>query len=114
MSEEIQEGARSMGGKKASPQARDRLQSRVLVAMVGGWLVLESLSALRAMYQTSHKGSDFVRLNVEIVAISVAFALIVLRLRAATPVAAAFGGMICLILLWGTALPNYGLMRSGL
>jgi uncharacterized protein (TIGR00297 family) len=100
--------------RKAIPQARDQLQSRVLVAVVGGWLILESLSALWAMYETSRKDSDFARLNIEIVAISVAFALIVLGLRAATPVAAAFGGMICLNLLWGTASADDGVMRSGL
>jgi uncharacterized protein (TIGR00297 family) len=66
------------------------------------------------MYETSRKDSDFARLNIEMVAISVAFALLVRGLRAATPVAAAFGGMICLILLWGTASPHDGVMRSGL
>ncbi len=114
MGEEMQGVETDTGWRKAIPQARDRLQAQVLVAMVGGWLLIETLSALWGMYETSRKDSDFARLNVEIVAASVVFALIVLGLRAATPVAAAFGGMICLILLWGTASPHYGVMRSSL
>jgi uncharacterized protein (TIGR00297 family) len=67
------------------------------------------------MYESwRNTNADVARLDVEIVAASVVFALIVLGLRAATPVAAAFGGMICLILLWGTASPHDGVMRSGL
>jgi uncharacterized protein (TIGR00297 family) len=86
-----------------------------LVWVVGGWLVLESLSALWWMYGPWRAAnSDVVRLNVGIVAVSVVFALIVLGLRAATPLAAAFGGMICFVLLWGTASPDHGVMRSGL
>ena len=114
MGEEIPGVEEDTRWRKAIPEARDRLQSRVLVAMAGGWLLIESLSALWVMYETPDKESDFVRLDVEIVVASVVFALIVLGLRAATPVAAAFGGMICLILLWGTASPHYGVMRSSL
>ena len=112
MGEEMQGVEADTGWRKAIPEARDRLQAQVLVAMVGGWLLIESLSALWRMYETSRKDSDFARLNVEIVAASVVFALIVLGLRAATPAAAAFGGMIspdsslgnCISALWSDAV----------
>ena len=46
MGEEMQGVETDTGWRKAIPQARDRLQSQVLVAMVGGWLLIETLSAL--------------------------------------------------------------------
>src|SRR5579864_8426132 len=115
MGEEMQGVEGDTGWRKTIPEQRDRLQSRVLVWVVGGWLVLESLSALWWMYGPwRNANSNVSQLNVEIAVVSLVFAVIVLGLRAATPVAAAFGGMICLFLLWRTASPDHGVMRSGL
>jgi uncharacterized protein (TIGR00297 family) len=115
MGEEIQRAEEDTGWRKAIPEARDRLQSRVLVAVVGAVLALESLSALWWMCKGWHtRDTVFGLLDVEIVTVSVVFALIVLGLRAATPVAAVFGGIICLVLLWGTASVEHGVARSGL
>jgi len=50
----------------------------------------------------------------EIVGISVAFAGLVLSLRAATVAGAFFGGMICFLLVNGTASSQYTIVRSGL
>jgi uncharacterized protein (TIGR00297 family) len=115
MGEEMQGVEGDTGWRKTIPEQRDRLQSRRLVWVVGGWLVLESLSALWWMYGPwRNANSNVSQLNVEIAVVSLVFAVIVLGLRAATPVAAAFGGMICLFLLWRTASPDHGVMRSGL
>jgi len=111
MGEEMQGIEGDTGWRKAIPEARDRLQSRVLVAVVGGILALESLSALWGM---NWDYLSFRRLNVEFLTISIVFALIVLGLRAATPAAATIGGMICLLVLRGTSSLDYSVVRSGL
>jgi uncharacterized protein (TIGR00297 family) len=115
MGEEIQEVERDTGWRKAIPQARDRLQSRVLVIVVGILLALETVAILRQVY--SKWGEQNVREHIllaEIVGISMAFAGLVLCLRAATVTGAAFGGMICFLLVSGTASSQYSIVRSGL
>jgi uncharacterized protein (TIGR00297 family) len=115
MGEEIQEVERDTGWRKAIPQARDRLQSRVLVGVVGVLLALETVAALRQIYFIW--GGQNVREHIlvaEIVGISVAFAGLVLSLRAATVAGAIFGGMISFTLLNRTASSQYTIVRSGL
>jgi uncharacterized protein (TIGR00297 family) len=77
--------------------------------------VVVTLSVLRQAYFLW--GTDRVEELIDIakiVGISVAFACLVLALRAATVAAALFGGMICLILVSGTASSQYSIARSGL
>jgi uncharacterized protein (TIGR00297 family) len=115
MGEEIQRVERDTGWKKAIPEARDRLQSRVLVGVVGTLLVLDTVAGLRQVYFLwSTYGTGEVHLLEKIVGISIAFACLVFVLRAATPAGALSGGMICLILLNGTSSSRLTILRSGL
>lgn len=100
---------------KAIPQARDRLQSQLLVGVAGTLLALETVAVLRQLY--SIWGGQSVREHIllaEIVGISVVFAGLVLTLRAATVAGALFGGMISFLLVSGTASSQYTIVRSGL
>jgi uncharacterized protein (TIGR00297 family) len=101
--------------RKAIPERRDRLQSRVLVGMVGSLLILETTVVFRQpFFPWGMGGANEPILLAKIVGISVAFACLVLILRAATAAGAMFGGLICLILMSGTTSPRFILMRSGL
>ncbi len=97
--------------RKAIPGARDRLQSRWLVGVVGSLLALLSLETLRMGFLFAVQPGKFL-LNV--LAVSVGFALLVLMLRAATPAGAVCGGMICLVVTWGTGSAAGSVLRSGL
>jgi uncharacterized protein (TIGR00297 family) len=115
MGEEMEGVEGDTGWRKAIPQTRDRLQSRVLVGVVGVLLGLETVAVLRQVY--SIWGEQNVREHIllaEVVGISVAFAGLVLSLRAATGAGAFFGGMICFLLVNGTASSQYAIVRSGL
>jgi uncharacterized protein (TIGR00297 family) len=115
MGEEMQEGARDRGWRKAIPEARDRLQSKWLVWVVGTLLALETASVLRQGYFLWSMGTTAeLILIAKIVGISIAFACLVLALRAATLGGALVGGMICLILLYGTSSSRDTILRSGL
>ena len=114
MGEEIG-GEEESGWKKTIPEARDRLQSRMLVWVAGTLLVLDAILELQQAYLlwgTDRTGE--LTLIARIVGISVAFACLVLALRAATVAGALFGGMICLTLVSGTASSRYTIARSGL
>jgi hypothetical protein len=103
------------GWKKAIPEARDRVQSRVLVWVVGILLVVEIIAVSQQSYFTW--GEQDVREHIflaKILGISIAFAVLVLFLRAATVAGALFGGMICFLLVSGTSTSEYTLVRSGL
>jgi uncharacterized protein (TIGR00297 family) len=101
--------------RKAIPERRDRLQSRVLVGLVGTLLALTTFSVLRQVYSTwGGTGVDERILLAETVGISVIFAGLVLTLRAATVAGAIFGGVICFLLVYGTASSQYMIVRSGL
>ena len=50
MGEEMQGVEGDTGWRKAIPEARDRLQSRVLVGVVGILLALETVAVLRQVY----------------------------------------------------------------
>jgi uncharacterized protein (TIGR00297 family) len=83
----------------AIPPARGRLQSRLLV-----WVVMPILCVLDAG-RTVGLTLDAPRLHtlvLESVGISLCFALLAWRLKAATPKAAASGGVICLCVMYGT------------
>jgi uncharacterized protein (TIGR00297 family) len=115
MGEEIQGVEEDTRWRKAIPEARDRLQSRVLVVVVGILLALETVAILRQVYFIW--GEQNVREHIllaEIVGICTAFAGLVLSLRAATVGGALFGGMICFLLVSGTASSQYTMVRSGL
>lgn len=103
------------GWKKAIPRGRDRLQSRVLVWVVGTLLILETVPILRQIYFLwgTNRTSELHTLA-KVVGISVVFACLVLILRAATLAGALSGGLICLILLNGTSSSRYTIIRSGL
>ncbi len=96
---------------KAILPARDRLQSRLLVWTFGTSLTLLSIRTISVALSGS--GPDRRHLIGE-VAISLIFALLAWRLKAATPAAAACGGAICLLLTdfaWSQP-PSF--LRSGL
>jgi uncharacterized protein (TIGR00297 family) len=115
MSEEMPGGEDDTGWRKAIPETRDRLQSRVLVIVMGVLLALETIRILQQVYFLW--GEQNVREHIllaEIVGISVAFAGLVLFLRAATVAGALLGGMISFLLLSGTASSQYTIVRSGL
>jgi uncharacterized protein (TIGR00297 family) len=110
MGEEMQRGE----GRKAIPEGRDRLQSRVLVGVVGALLVLETFAVLQTVYFILRE--QRLRENVlliEILGISVVFAGLVLSLRAATAAGALFGGFICFLLVSGTTSSQSMVVRSG-
>jgi uncharacterized protein (TIGR00297 family) len=104
MGEEMQGVEGDTGWRKAIPEPRDRLQSRVLVVVVGILLALETVAVLREQNVRDHI----------IVGISLAFPGLVLSLRAATAGGALFGGMICFLLVSGTVSPQYMIVQSGL
>ena len=87
MGEEIQ-GVAGHTRRKAIPEARDRLQSRVLVVVVVPLLVV----GLAAVYR------PFTTASVVPLVSSFAFALLVLFLRSATLPAAGVGFLVCAIL----------------
>jgi uncharacterized protein (TIGR00297 family) len=115
MGEEIQGSARDARWTKAIPRARDRWQSRWLVGVVGTLLALETASVLRQAYFLWGMGRTVeLVLTTKIAGVSIAFACLVLALRAATLGGALAGGMICMILLNGTASSRDTILRSGL
>jgi uncharacterized protein (TIGR00297 family) len=115
MGKEMQEGERDTGWRKVIPPARDRLQSKWLVGVVGTFLTLGTFSILRQIYLLSGTDrTDELVLVAKIIGISIGFACLVSALRAATLGGALAGGMICMILLGGTSSLGYPVVRSGL
>ncbi len=102
------------GWRKAIPEKRDRLQSRVLVGVVGVLLALETIAVLQQPFFIWGELKVRGHMLAEIVAISVAFAVLVLSLRAATAAGALVGGMISFLLVRGTASSQSTMVRSGL
>jgi uncharacterized protein (TIGR00297 family) len=88
MSKEMQEGERDTGWRKAIPEGRDRLQSRVLVAVVVPLLVV----GVAVVYRPLTTATAVPLLC------SFAFAVVVWLLRSATLLAAGVGFLICAIL----------------
>ena len=115
MGEEIQGVEEDTQWRKAIPESRDRLQSRVLVGIVGAVQVVETIAILQRVYFLWRTGdAGELTLLAKIAGISIGFAFVVLALRAATIAGAIFGGMICLILLDGTSSQWYSIVQSGL
>ena len=95
--------------QKAIPPARDRLQSRLLVAVMVPGLAIFALRIIHTLWIDA----DPHYLVVSIV-ISVAFALVAWLARAATPAAAASGGLICFLLTTSATDNPPSLLASGL
>jgi uncharacterized protein (TIGR00297 family) len=88
---------------KAISPARDRLQSRLLV-----WIVAPILCVF-GLFAVTEACLDIPRISnahLASIAISVAFALVAWRLKAATLAAAACGGIICLLLTFPFSQPQ--------
>jgi len=98
---------------KSIPPARNRLQSRVLVWSMVPILCVLCISiiatALNVATQPGHRHFLIVELG-----ISFTFAMLAWRLKAATPAAAACGGVICFILTSARWQPQPSLLGSGL
>jgi uncharacterized protein (TIGR00297 family) len=88
---------------KAISPARDRLQSRLLVWIVAPILCVFGLFAVTEACLDIPRISDA---HLASIAISVAFALVAWRLKAATLAAAACGGIICLLLTFAFSQPQ--------
>ncbi|HEY1994740.1 MAG TPA: DUF92 domain-containing protein [Edaphobacter sp.] len=115
MGEEMRGAEEDTGWRKAIPEARDRLQSRTLVAVVGILLALETVGVARqGSFTWGERGFREPMFPAEIIGISVTFAGLVLFLRAATVAGALFGGMISFLLVGATASSQYTIVRSGL
>jgi uncharacterized protein (TIGR00297 family) len=98
MDEEMQGVEGDTGWRKAIPRARDRMQSRILVGVAGTLLIGASVLNLMGAYARLGR---FPAIVYSSLGISLAFAILVRLLKAATPAGAAYGGMICLQLtLW--------------
>jgi uncharacterized protein (TIGR00297 family) len=111
MSEEMLRGESDTDWRKAIPQARDRLQSRVLVEVVG--TLLAGLCAY-SVFVTFPSVAGFSALPIKAVGISLGFALLVRTLRAATPGGAICGGMICFLIMLWTGSFTESILRTGL
>ena len=111
MGEEMQRVEEDTRWRKAIPEARDRLQSRVLVWVVGLLLVWLSVDVVRAVPTFGVRFPVFV---LEVFVLCAAFALSVLKLRAATVGGAVFGGIICLLITFWTGIWTRSVVRSGL
>src|SRR3981189_1550140 len=111
MGEEMPGVERDTGWRKAIPQARDRLQSQVLVVVVGAWLAGLCAYSVFVAYPLA---TSFTALPVEAVEISLGFALVVRALRAATPGGAVCGGMICFLITFCTGSFTESALRTGL
>jgi uncharacterized protein (TIGR00297 family) len=111
MGEELQGVEEDTGWRKSIPQARDQLQSRALVAVVGTFLAGLSLYSLFVAYPSAVK---FTALPVEAVEMSLGFAFLVKALRAATLGGAVCGGMICFLITFWTGSLMESVLRTGL
>ncbi len=97
---------------KAIPESRDRLQSAILMWVVGLALVLPSAVCVGLAIAHPHGPVGAVFLKALIV--SVTFAGLALALNAATPAAALCGAMVCLLVTSGTGRADGMPLASGL
>jgi uncharacterized protein (TIGR00297 family) len=111
MGEEMQGVEGDTGWRKAIPEQRNRWQSRVLVGVVGA--LLTGLCAY-SVFVAYPQATSFTALPVEAVEISLAFALMVRALQAATPGGAVCGGMICFLITLWTGSFTESILRTGL
>jgi uncharacterized protein (TIGR00297 family) len=88
---------------KAIPPNRDRLQSRLLVALVVPLLILWARKTLVGVLPFPYWWPPQWHLHFfEVLAVSAIFGAAALWIKAATPAAAACGAMICFLLTWET------------
>lgn len=92
-------------------ERRDRLQSRVLVAVVSALLVASIVAVLRGAGAAVRQ---FPAHGATVVAISLGFAVLVRLLRAATVGGAVSGGLVCLLLTYRSGWLPEPVWRSGL
>ena len=97
--------------RKAIPVARDRQQSRALAWGGGTLLAVLCLQTALFAYALVERFPGFV---FGALAISLGFAVVAWGLRAATPAAAACGGMVCLLLVFWMGRFDNSPLRSGL
>ena len=97
--------------RKAISPDRDRRQARVLVWVVGTLLVALCLQTALFAYALASRFPGFV---FGALWISVGFAVIAFSLRAATLAGAAFGGLVCLLLVFWLGQFENSPLRSGL
>jgi uncharacterized protein (TIGR00297 family) len=96
---------------KAIPEKRDRLQAKVLVWTVG--VVLAAACLPLVVFMTVPHNSGYYVLRAGL--LSLTFAAAVWALRAATPMAALCGGMVCLLVTLGTeSAARWAEVHSGL
>ena len=109
----MREEMRGEGWRKAIPEGRDRVQSRWLVGVIGVVLAGLSVDAVRwaILYGVGGWAAQFA---FGALAVSGAFALMVLALRGATAGGAACGGMICLLVTFWSGVGTGSIVRSGL
>ena len=98
-------------GTGTIPEQRDRMQSRGLVLIVALLLVSEAVAMLRGVAAAWREFPVHVAV---VVGISVAFAVLVRLLRAATVGGAVSGGAVCLLLVYGSGWMSEPVWRSGL
>ena len=95
---------------KAIPPARERLQSRLLVAFLGTILIADCTHFIRLGVASSPSDHSFLVAS----SLSLTFGLVVWVLRAATPAAALWGSIICLTVTCSTEGPDRTVWHSGL
>jgi hypothetical protein len=96
---------------RTTPEARDRSQSALLVWLVGGILSLACIPILMLSLHPHDAGLSALRAGI----VGLTFAAVVWALRAATPMAAFFGGLVCLLVILGTERgPRLSELHSGL
>ena len=96
--------------RKVIPESRDRLQSKVLVWVV--MLLLAPPSVVIVMLANHPYNSGLLALKA--LGVSLTFAVLVWVLRAATPMAALCGAVVCLVVTAGTGWTNRSPIYSGL
>jgi uncharacterized membrane protein len=101
----------SIATKAISP-ARDRLQSRLLVAIAAPLLCALVIRDIALSWMSADQDSH--HYLVVAIAISLGFALLTWTIKAATPLAAACGGLICLLLILHVSAVPPSLLHSAL
>src|SRR5260370_22935822 len=111
MGEEMQGVGVDTGWRKAIPEARDRLQSRALVGVVGALLAALCAYSVFVAYPLA---TSFIALPVEGGEVTGGCAILVRALRAATPGGGVGGGRICFLITFWTGSFTESVLRTGL
>jgi uncharacterized protein (TIGR00297 family) len=106
---------------KAIPRSRDRLQSRILVCLAIPVLSCFVYRDLSFLFSSGLFNNLFMEMDgyeygraILVLAVSMIFALVAWGLRAATPLAATCGGMICLLITMDRPGGANSILHSGL